>query len=390
MDEKLLKALEEMKTSLAGKSKEEVETAIKAFEEKFNDAVEEKVKGLIGEEVKTVKEQMEAEAKKELDEMQKHLDAMDVKLKARKAGEKAGENQFNALLKANFENIKEVDKTKGFKLEVKDMTLGNALTGDQPRVHNNDVVRRHPQIVNVSDLAQSISIAGGTYTYTRSTLASGTVGAQTEGAAKNQLEYDYTMVDANTDFIAGFAVYSKKMRNNLPFLESTLSMDLRDDYNRGENTIFEAILAAQATASTQVITGSNKIEMLIAELGVLAAGNTMATAMVVTAADYYDILVTEKSTGAGYGLPGVVSQEGGNLRINGIPLVIATWLPTNKYYVGNWSRVRKVVTEGFSLAFSEEDSDNFRKNNITARVESQTTLTVERPSDLILGDFTAV
>ena len=44
------------------------------------------------------------------------------------------------------------------------------------------------------------------------------------------------MIDANTDFIAGFAVYSKKMRNNLPFLESTLSLDLRDDYFRGENS----------------------------------------------------------------------------------------------------------------------------------------------------------
>jgi len=85
-----------------------------------------------------------------------------------------------------------------------------------------------------------------------------------------------------------------------------------------------------------------------------------------------------------------VTFEGGILRINGVRVVMATWLAANKYYVGDWSRVRKPVTEGFTFAVSEDDSDNFRKNNLTARVESQVTLTVEQPDALIYGDFTAV
>jgi hypothetical protein len=52
--------------------------------------------------------------------------------------------------------------------------------------------------------------------------------------------------------------------------------------------------------------------------------------------------------------------------------------------------VKKVVTEGLSLEFSNEDSDNFRKNNITARVEAQVALAIERPDALIYGDFTAI
>ena len=193
MNEELKKALEEMQTGIEAKSKEQLETEVKSFEEKIENLInEEKAKGIVDSELKTFKEELEKESKTAFEEIQKHLDALDIKMKARKAGEKAGEQDFfNELLKKNFDEIKSVDKTKGVKLEVKDMTLGNALTGDQPRVYNNDVVRRHPQIVNVSDLAQSISIAGGTYTYTRSTLASGTVVAQVEGALKGQLEYDY-------------------------------------------------------------------------------------------------------------------------------------------------------------------------------------------------------
>tara|TARA_R110000822_G_scaffold6999_2_gene29060 strand:+ start:1122 stop:2177 length:1056 start_codon:yes stop_codon:yes gene_type:complete len=331
---------------------------------------------------------IEIKGLKELQEVQqKHLDALDVKLKSKTPSSTI---EINSLISKNIKDIALVTKSSPFMLEVKDMTLANALTGDQPRDYNFDVVKRPYQMANVEDLANTIAISGGTYTYVRSTLASGAVAEQTEGAVKAQLEYDYAMIDANTNYIAGFAVYSKKMRNNLPFLESTLSIDLRNDYLRGENTIFAAILAAQATASTQVITGKNKIEMLIGELADLATKNFMATDIVVTPADWYSIMVTEVSTGAGYGLPGIVTFDGGTLRINGVRVVMATWLAANKYYVGDWSRVRKPVTEGFTFAVSEDDSDNFRKNNLTARVEAQVTLTVEQPDALTYGDFTAV
>jgi len=179
------------------------------------------------------------------------------------------------------------------------------------------------------------------------------------------------------------------MKNNLPFLESFLPQALRRDYWIAENSAFNTVLAAGVTASTEVITGQNKVEMLIAEIAKLEGSNYAPNAIVVKPADFYDILITEKSTGAGYGLPGVVTFSGGQLAINGIPVVKANWLAANKYYVGDWSRIRKVTTEGLGLDFSEDDSDNFRKNNITARIEAQVALAVEQPAAIVYGDFTA-
>ena len=75
--------------------------------------------------------------------------------------------------------------------------------------------------------------------------------------------------------------------------------------------------------------------------------------------------------------------------INGIPVYKATWLAANKYYVGDWTRLKKVVTEGLSLEFSNENKDNFEKNNVTARIEAQIALAYERDTAIILGDFTA-
>jgi len=198
------------------------------------------------------------------------------------------------------------------------------------------------------------------------------------------------MVDLATNFIAGFTRYSKKMANNLPFLTSFIPNALRRDYAIAENAAFNTVLAAAATASTEIITGQNKVEMLIAEIAKQEALNYPVNGIVVRPADYWDILITEKSAGAGYGLPGIVTLEGGQLRINGIPLLKANWLAANKYYVGDWSRVNKIVTEGLSLEFSETEGTNFVTNNITARIEAQVGLAVEQPAAIIYGDFTAV
>lgn len=378
MNEELKNALEAFKTDVKGKTSEEVKSAIESFEVKYKEEV--------ANEVKAVKDEFEAKLK----DIQNHADALDVKLQEKNKKE-SNENVgfFEKTVKDNFNEIKAINGKSEFKMDVKDMTLGNAFTGEQPRDYNFDVVRRPAQMANVEDLANTVTINGGTYTYFKSTLASGSVAVQTEGADKAQLEYDYESVDASTDYIAGFAVYSKKMRNNLPFMESTLSLDLRDDYYRGENSVFQGILASEATATT-VITGDNQAERLIDEIASLASLDFTTNGIVITPADYFSILQIEKSTGAGYGLPIGWTFDGGVLRCLGVPVFMATWLPANKYYVGDWSRVRKVVTEGFSFAVSENDSDNFRKNNITARVEAQVTLTVEQPDALKYGDFTVV
>jgi HK97 family phage major capsid protein len=180
------------------------------------------------------------------------------------------------------------------------------------------------------------------------------------------------------------------MKNNLPYLESFIPKVLRRDYAKAENAAFNTILIAQATASTQIITGKNKIEMLINDVARLDGLDRDVNAIAVTPADYWDILITEKSTGAGYGLPGIVSLDGGVLRINGIPLVKATWMTANKYFVADWSRINKVTTEGLSLDFSEEEGTNFVKNQITARIEAQVALAVEDKLAILYGDFTAV
>jgi len=374
-------ALEGIKAQVETKSAEqsvEVKGLIEALEAKMESKTNESIEAL----------------KADLQAIQDHANKLDVKLQEKNVETKSV-GFFDAMTKSltdNFEQIKEVRAGKSVQVKaVGDMALTTNLTGAQPKDYNFDTVMVPGQMVNVADLIGSVTIYGGTYTFPRETGAGeGSIGAQTEGATKNQRDYDFTMVDVNTDFIAGFTRYSKKMANNLPFLTSFIPKALRRDYFIAENSAFNTVLAAGATASTEIITGKNRVEMLINEIARLENANYAPNGIVIRPSDFYEIMKTEKSTGAGYGLPGIVSYDGGVLRINGIAVYKATWLATGRYFVGDWSRVNKVVTEGLSLDFSEQEGTNFVKNNITARIESQVALAIEDPNAVIYGNFAAV
>lgn len=384
MDEKLLAELAQIKSSLETKTTAEVKSAIDAFETKLTA----EIVSTFDAELQSVKNALEAKFTADLKAVQDHADKLDMKLQ----GTVTSTKNEDVLVKAITNNFDSISKVrKGNAVQVKDagdMTIIDNLTGDQPRIYSNEVVALPGQLVNVADLVGTVNIAGGTYTFPVETGGDGSIGVQTEGNSKNQKDYDITMEDVNTDFIAGFARYSKKMANNLPFLTSFIPRALRRDYAIAENTEFNTVLEDKATESTS--TGANKIELIIADIAAQQNANYVVNGIVVRPSDYWDILITEKSAGAGYGLPGVVTVDGGVLRINGIPVFQATWVSEGKYFVGDWTRVNKIVTQGLSLEFSETEGDNFVKNNITARIEAQVALAVEQPLALVFGDFANV
>ena len=387
-------ALEELKVDLKGATEKEIKSAVASFEKKNNEAIE-----LLKKEQKEAFDASLEAVKNELAEqvkaVQDHANKLDVKVNKAKAVEiKTPVDAVKEGIKENFESIKRVKKGSSFDMDIKavgNMTLSNNLTGDAERDFSNVVAKVPNQKVSFSDLIGVIPIEGGTYTFPREGAGEGSIATQTEGSDKSQRDYDFTHVDVATDFIAGFAVYSKKMANNVKYLEGFLPEALRRDYIKAESTIFNTALAAAATASTELAAShSNYSEQIMAEVATLEALDHDVNAIVVTTAIYFDLLQTEKSTGAGYGLPIGWTFDGNVLRCLGIPVVKANWLAANKYYVGDWSTIKKVVTEGLSVQFSTEDEDNFRKNNITSRIEAQVGLAIHRPDAIIYGDVTAV
>jgi HK97 family phage major capsid protein len=379
MNEELTLQLKNLESNLQGKTALEVKSAIEEFKTAFKDSIDASTK--------SITDALEIKFANDIKKVQDHADALDIKLQKKVSGVEEEKDLLKKAISENIESIKNI--RKGADVQVKavgNMTTAN-VTGSTPKNFNLDIVTLPSQMVNIEDIVSTRAADTGVYTYTRELAGEGAIGANTEGTAKSQRDYDFQAIDVATNFIAGYTRYSKKMRNNLTYIINSIPELLRRDYYKAENAAFQTILATEATASTEVITTNTKVGMLINEIGKLQDADYNDTNLIIVKpTDYLSILKTAKDD-----LAAAVTYEGGVLRVAGVQVLKASsWLPANKYYVGDWSRVSKVVTEGLGLEFSETEGSNFVNNNITARIEAQVGFAVEQPAAVIYGDFTAV
>jgi hypothetical protein len=84
---------------------------------------------------------------------------------------------------------------------------------------------------------------------------------------------------------------------------------------------------------------------------------------------------------------GVVIDPSGNVRIAGVPVIGASWVTDDKALIIDSNYVERVETEGLRVEFSYEDSDNFQKNLVTARVECFEDINLLRTDAVIYADF---
>lgn len=372
----------------------EIKTALDGIKSQFDaKGLENQIelKGLIANlEGKMATNEAVTELKTALDVVQAHADALDVKLKE-KSGEteietKSFFGEFAKSLKLNFEVIKNVRKGAAAKMEMKavgDMTATANLTGGTVKTYQAGVVAIPSQKVNFSDLVATVNSATGTYVIYRETGSEGSISNQTvPGTSKTQIDYDFTEVVFNATYLAGFARYAKQMAQDLPFLTSFLPNALRRDYLKKENSIFYTALAAAATASTTAKTVD--IEQIVDDMGTLEATDYECNGIVMNPKDWYAIALTKPSN---YSLPQTVSFLSGVLTINGCPVYKASWMPVDKYLMGDWNYAKKVAVDGLAIEFFEQDADNVTKNLITARIEQRTVLGIDNGAAFILGDF---
>lgn len=332
-----------------------------------------------------------------LEAMQKHLDILDLKSQEKKSSEVTAtfESDVVGEIKSNFDNIKNVTKGKSASLELKavgTMTSAGNITPANAIVntYQSGIAMIPGQVLNFSQLVPTVSSATGAYVVYRETVGEGAIATQTlPNDIKSQIDFDTAPITYNATYLAGFAKYAKQMAQDLPFLTSWLPTALRREYFIAENARFHTALAAAATAVPAGTLG-NEIERIIKVIALLETKNFSANGVVINPADWATIAITEKSTGAGYGLPGIVTITNGQLAVNGVNVYKANWIPAKKYCVGDWSMAKKVVVDGLKIEFFEQDVDNVQRNVITARIEERNVLAFDRPDAFYYGDFTAV
>jgi HK97 family phage major capsid protein len=391
--EDLDKAIDEMKSSIAGQNQKEINEKVsllkKEMEEKISeskDNVREELQKEYLAEMKNVRDEYD----KALEEKQKHLDAMDIRIKQNVSKkEEKGERFIVSMadaIKENYDKIKLVRKGASASMEIKavaDMTLGNNLTGASILTYQQGIAGIPSQAVNFADLVPTVGSATGTYIIYRETGAEGSISNQTEGASKTQKDYDIAQVTYNADYRSGFARFSKQMATDLPFLTSWLPGALRRDYFKVENGDYHTSLVANAVKATNTLTTG--IERIINDIGLLESTDYVPTGVLLNPIDWANIANTKPSD---FSLPRVVEYVNGTLVVHGVPVFKASWVTAGTYFIAEWNMAKKVVVDGLAVEFFEQDADNVTKNLITARVESRNVLAYDRLEAFIYGNLT--
>jgi hypothetical protein len=342
-------------------------------------------------EVKAAVVTMDEAAKKNqaaLDQMIAEKAAKTVNNKTKSFGDAFSEQMAEAF-EAKQAEIKEFQKNKNAKLTIDlkavgTMTTSANLSGDGVATYNTRQGLVPAQKVNFRDLIPTAVSPTGLYVTYRETGTEGSIGIQTEGNLKSQIDYDLTEVKVVSDYIAGFARFSKQMMFQLPFLQNTLQRMLLRDFYKKENSTFFSAVSSAATGSTTTA-ASVDAEQLVDWIANQLDANFEASFALVSYAQWADLLKTKPTD---YSVPGgVIIDPNGNIRIAGVPVIGASWVTNDKALIVDASYLERVETEGLRVEFSYEDSDNFQRNLVTARVECFEDINIMRTDALIYGTF---
>ncbi len=386
----LMDALEALKVELKGATDAEVK---KQIEVKLAD-VEEKLKGFVP---ATEMEAIKAEIKVIKDAADKNQPVIDKFVadgskksitEKKSFGDVFSEEIANAFesKSAEFEAFRK-DRNAKIVLDLKtvgNMLLSSNLTGDGVASYNQRQGLVPSQKINFRDLIPTTQSPTGLYVTYRETGTEGSISAQTEGSAKTQIDYDLTEVKVVSDYISGYARFSKQMMYQLPFLQGTLQRMLLRDFYKAENAAFFTAVSGGATGTTTT-TATVDAEQILQLLANQMNANFNASFILVNPSEWVRLLSTKP---ADYSIPGgVVIDPNGNIRIAGVPIIAASWVTDDKALVIDNEYLERVETESLRVEFSYEDADNFTKNLVTARVECFEDINLLRTDAHIYADM---
>ncbi len=264
--------------------------------------------------------------------------------------------------------------------EVKAMGLNN-LTGDPVASYGPRQAILPSQKVNFRDLIPTLNTETGLYVFYREGAAPNNIAKQSNGSVKAENTYSFSEVKVVQDYIAGTVTFTKQMATSLPWLTGTLPRLLMRDYFKKENALFNAAAVAAATVDTSA--ESDKVKKIIDFIAATQDNDYTASFIVVTNADLAE-LVKSTYTNGYYSGAGMV-QVGAGLTIMGVPVIAASWATAGKALIVDNDFIERVQVKGLAIELSYENSDNFVRNQVTARIECQTELNIMLSPSLVLG-----
>lgn len=384
----------DLATSFETKSKVDIQAAIDAFESKS--------KGVYEAEIKAIKDEFQAKSA----EMQKHLDALDVRLQSADGKVKGEVKTFNQILgetiKENAEAIKNHKQGEVLKMELKavgDMSIAANFPGSTPfnQEVRNALIQNPYDRVWLSDYLPQGNTTKGSIIYPKENGGEGGAATWVTGSGnKAQMDFDLTSQSAFVKWIAGVVIVDREMLDDIDWTGSYIQSKMLISLKVAENNF--------------ILNGTDDANPVDGLLDVATAYNgsyTAAVDKIVDAAygqipedtnEFYQgntaifnvrdavAIGLNKAAGSGeYDLPpGTVVFENGRLRVAGLNIATTTQLGANNFLAFDRSATLLVNRLAPELRMFES-AELARQNKVMFRIEERITLAIFNDQAIVTG-----
>ena len=394
--------LEALKNDLSNnfetKSKVDIQAAINEFEKKS--------KGVYDLEIKGIKDEFETKSVA----MQKHLDALDIRLQQANAKQPLEIKTFNQILgetiKENAEAIQNFKQGDNLVLEMKavgDMSIAANFPGSTPfnQEVRNALIRNPYDRVWLSDLLPQGSTTKGSVIYPKENGGEGGAATWVTGSGnKAQMDFDLTSQSAFVKWIAGTITVDREMLDDLDWMASYLQSKMLISLKVAENNFI-----LNGTADANPVTGLLTAATAYDGTFTAAVDKIVDSAYGQIPEDTFEFyqgntailnvrdavkIGLNKATGSGeYDLPsGTVVFENGALRVAGLDMANTTQIAVNNFLTFDKTAVLLINRLKPELRMFE-DATLAKQNKVMFRIEERITLAIFNNSALVKGTLTA-
>lgn len=312
---------------------------------------------------------------------------------------------FAIAAKENADKLANMKKGETLRLDLKDMTFGNAFTtaGASVTYVKPGIIELPKRKLHIRELLPGGGMGNkSTFDFVKEITGSGSPIAPTaEGAQKPQFGLALQETSVRAQWIAGFMKMSVNLLDDVEgmttFLQSRLPEKLlrvEDEQILDGNGVGSNLLGIQSvgnfTAAAAAVT--NRAETLVNAISQLENLDREANGILLNPADWYTLWLYKGSTSGDYTLPvNLVERVGGQMYIAGVPVFRSTAQRALDFLVGDWNMGANFITrEPARVEFFREDGTNVQTNQITVRIEERVALPVYGNDYFIYGNFDAV
>ena len=314
-------------------------------------------------------------------------------------------------LEDNKDKIAAVAKgeTQWTKFELKavgNISSSNISGGDVPQADRlsgfDAIASRTPRLI---DLMSQRSTSSDKVEWVYQSGKEGAAGQTAEGAAKNQIDFDWVVgsedvvkttayIKVTDEMLAKGAVVSQEINNEL--VREVFKVAELGAYSgngtapnmRGITSVASAFSAATVGANS--VDNANQIDVLtvaMAQIKIAQEGDANPNAILMHPADVAKLKL-EKLSASDKRYVGRLLAAGSGLSLDGVPILETTLVTAGDYLIGDFNCAEFVQREGMMIEIGY-DSDDFTKNLRTIRCELRAAVVVRnnKRSAFVAGDF---